>query len=191
MSYLGRARDAVKRAEAEIRQLAAEAVQVGEYDDVQVLADWARHLSEIHTGLQEDAPSPSTTEKAPAVATTRATYPRFSRDEDSIIKVGWSKKTRDEYEQRAPREVLRVLREQMKKLGAPRRPVTTDRMFPLTNDNGAEIPSYQAYLVLRFLKDLGAVEPHGRRGYTVQLNGQLPAALADTLWSGLPTATRG
>ncbi len=180
----------MKGAEAEIRRLAAEAMQLGAYDDVQTLADWARSLAEIYSPVQrvgviEPVGVPESTL---TIRKKREAYPRFHRHEDSIVKIGWSKKARQEYEQKAPRAIIELVLERLKKAGATRRPVRTDELFPLTSGDGAEVPSYQAYLVLRFLTEQGIVEPHGRKGYTGKLGGDAPAALAETLWASLPSA---
>jgi hypothetical protein len=189
MHFVASARDSIMAAEAEIRRLAAEAMKVGAYDDVQTLADWARSLAEIYAPVQAVtvAETVQFADSAAATRKKRQSYPRFYRHEDSIVKVGWSKKERQEYEQKAPRTVIELLVERLKKAGATRGPVPTNKLLPLTSGDGAEIPSYQAYLVLRFLTEKGIVESRGRKGYTGKMGGGTPAALAESLWASLPS----
>ena len=45
--------------------------------------------------------------------------------------------------------------------------VTMELVCPLSTDDHAEIPSYQTYACLAWLRSIGVVKQHGRRGYTV------------------------
>ena len=115
----------------------------------------------------------------------RAEYPKFFRDGDYLVKVSWSKKERGEYQHRAPRRVAELLVAAIAKCASNRRLFTSEDVFPLKDpENGGDVPSYQAYAVLAWFKISGLVQPHGRRGYTAENQGQLSELLTST-WGHL------
>lgn len=181
------ARAAIKAAEAQIRRLATNAMESGLYDEVQQLANWAKSLAEICASDQVADEPVRIRRKRLLPKSDNSAYPRFSKADDHILKIGWSKRTKKEYQQKAPREVLFDLLERLNRSEATRRPVTTESLFPLVDREGGEVPSYQAYLVLRFLRDRGVVVSHGRKGYTIEFGGEAPSELAKSLWAQIPT----
>ena len=54
---------------------------------------------------------------------------------------------------------------------AIRKPVPMDELLPVLGDDGQEIPSYQAYLALSFLRERGIVTQVGRSGYKLDMPG--------------------
>ena len=181
----------LEKAEVELRRLAGEAVEAGSYEDVQQLAEWAKLLAELHGGSPAKAPSGGATPAAPKTTRPRrkkatGKYPHFAREGEVLVKTGWSKKKKTEYEHRAPRSVIASLVAAMKKAGAGRRPVVMERVLPLVDPDKGEIPNYQVYVGLSVLKHIGTVEPHGRQGYTLVLDGRTPEAAANELWDSLP-----
>ena len=63
--------------------------------------------------------------------------------------------------------------------------LTTDDFMPLVDpDDASEIPSYQAYLCLAWLRKVGLVTKQGRQGYTVQRPRDLQR-LVDESWQRL------
>lgn len=191
MEFLGKAIQSLKAAESDLRRLAADAVGVGQYEEVQTLAAWASQVADIYQSHAR-SPGPAAHESGRAGSPAskkrvkrKGSYPHFARSEDTIIKTSWSKKANGEYEHRAPREVLELLLQQFKAVGATRRPVTTDELFPLEDQSGTPVPSYQSYLVLALLKQLELVQAHGRKGYTAQIGAKAPGDIANSVWKQL------
>ncbi|MBX3448932.1 MAG: hypothetical protein KF777_05190 [Planctomycetaceae bacterium] len=200
MAMLDRAADAVRHCETQLRTLIAQASAAGDYDAVDRLTQWARTLSAllsqensaISPGVGDSPVSASAGSRAPGplpahvvggsiagafpASRTRHTakrgakqdYPRFSRQRNDLVKTGWSKKDRQEYQHRAPWAVVEAL---ARRLNDERGKVfTSDDVFPLTSPDGTDIPSYQAYLCLAWLRFEGLVVQEGRQGYFISTN---------------------
>lgn len=100
----------------------------------------------------------------------------------NAAKTAWSKKERTEYEHKAPRGVVDLLAAGIAKKGASARLFTVEDLLPLQYpQDGGEVPGYQVYVALAWLKSTGLVKMHGRRGYSARRG--LPLAdEATTLW---------
>ncbi len=112
------------------------------------------------------------------------TYPKFVRLNEDLHKIGWSKKAKKEYEHKAPREVVDLLAERLVEVGTSGELFTTEDIFPLGRHDDSEIPSYQAYLALAWLRALGVLVQHGRQGYTLATTPIKP--LIEAAWAKLP-----
>jgi len=112
-------------------------------------------------------------------------YPRFKREDNTLVKIGWSKSDRSTYEHRSPRDVLDRLVAAAKAVQVPDQRFTTEDLMPLHDEQGNELPSYQAYLCLAWIVSVGILEKHGRQGYTVAAAGDLDAAV-ESAWQQLP-----
>lgn len=115
------------------------------------------------------------------------TYPRFERDGDKLVKVGWSKKNREAYEHRAPREAVIAFVRHLSSRVAAGEVFAMENVLPAPDVvGGGELPAYQAYLTLAWLRQVGVVDKKGRDGYVLRIepltNGEL-----DRLWGELPT----
>jgi len=193
--------------ESELRKLLAQAAAQGDYDAALRLTQWARLLSAITasphdlttptpsagsaTGPQASSkPSASSHQKRIKRRATRhgkhADYPRFLRLKDDLVKIGWSRRDRREYHHRSPYQYLSLLVNRLVDIGTAGRLFTSEELFPLHDaDDGADVPSYQAYLCLAWLRQVGLVEPRGRQGYTVPETEGLPQKVQQ-LWAALP-----
>lgn len=212
--YSDRAIQLLQAAEHALRQMISEALDAKAYRDVGILADAANTVAALSLKLGEPAggaPETITTptaevqqamggsSAAPAVhasaptqtgrtnaATRRGVYPRFFRDGDRLVKVAWSKKERRTYEHRAPQEIIATLIDVIKKRKGEGKIFEADDILPLTNSNGENYPSYQSYLALAWLRDVGVVIKRGRDGYILKAGTAHREALA-RLWLALPT----
>jgi hypothetical protein len=117
--------------------------------------------------------------------TPGSSYPRFKREGETLVKIGWSKSDRATYEHRSPRDVLNRLVAAVKRVAVRDERFTTEDIMPLHDDQGAELPSYQSYLCLAWLVVADVLEKHGRQGYTVRSAGDLDAAV-ESAWQQLP-----
>src|SRR5262249_43673277 len=106
-----RAARIVGDAENNLKKLLAETAAGGDYSLVVQLAGWAHRLSDLCAEIVKAAPpgaiasgpadAPETTghNVSPAPRKRRAgDYPKFSRNGDTLVKTGWSKAQKSEYE---------------------------------------------------------------------------------------------
>lgn len=113
-----------------------------------------------------------------------STYPRFKREDDTLVKIGWSKSDKATYEHRSPRSVLDNLVHRIQEISGNGLRFTTDQLLPMVDETGTELPSYQCYLCLAWLVAEGLVDRHGRQGYTLDVPGDLGQAV-DAKWQSL------
>ena len=102
------------------------------------------------------------------------------------MKVGWSKKKGREYEHRAPRDLaMRVASHLLMRTTADEL-FTTEDILPVIDPNsGHEIPAYQVYLVLGWLRASELIERHGRDGYRHPAR-ELSEDELERIWDSLP-----
>ncbi len=189
----------LRECEAKLRALVAEAATDGDYAAVQRLADLARAVAGL---VAETAPAAEPPKSAaPDVRAVKPAprpakragdvFPQFYRRGDDLIKVGWSKKVRRKYQHRAPRPVVELTAEAIRRVGAGGRPFTGDSLLPVKNPaDGTDLPAYQVYVALAWMKQLGLVNAIGQRGgYTLGAEKGFDAALTAawpklTEWTG-------
>jgi len=238
MNTQQRGAEVIRRAEGELRSLIAEATESSNYEDLLVLAEWAKRLNGIlsnntlpspldreernatiaYNGDPSASTSVKTKPRMPVVAPTnkvgskrqaspakqsskakakkgsartgaakknRPAYPKFMRDGDHLVKIGWSKKEKAQYEHKSPKSVLGQLLESLLAAGREGHRFTTEDVLPLYEAaDGSEIPSYQAYLCLAWLRSESLIEQHGRQGYSLVKPDRL-AASAEECWERL------
>ncbi|HEX8520908.1 MAG TPA: hypothetical protein VF669_01545 [Tepidisphaeraceae bacterium] len=112
-------------------------------------------------------------------------YPHFCRDGESLVKIGWSKKSRAPYEHKAPKAALVALTSALGEAGKGRRRFVVEDLLPLKSENGTEIPDYQAYVCLAWVRAAGLVQQHGRKGYTLSSRDNFATGI-EHLWEKLP-----
>lgn len=192
--------EALRDCESQLRDLLRQASDARDYDTVQRLADWARALVTLATN---DVLAPRASQPGNVHEQSRAQlkkqrrrsqrkrragnkkYPRFIRLGDELIKIGWSKKQKREYQHKALRRVINLLTERLCEVGGPSELVTTEKLFPLCDSaEKTEIPGYQAYLCLAWLRDSALIEQVGRQGYYVTSPDKLRNAI-DDCWKTL------
>jgi len=116
---------------------------------------------------------------------TKAKYPHFEREGNRLVKVGWSKKHREEYEHRAPRDAVAAFARHLGGTVPEGHVFVVEDLLPVPGVNeDDEVPAYQVYLTLKWLQDIGAVEKKGRDGYVLR-NGVLSEGGIDRYWSAL------
>lgn len=189
-----------------LRDLLAKAAAKGDYSEVIQLTSWAKVIRSLADDAQADhalvaAPSPGKHGDSGAAGAAesrrsikpvshRATskkpegYPKFFRKADELVKIGWSKREREEYQHKAPYNVLNLLVRKLATVGAGGRMFAADDILPLTTDHGTEVPNYQGYLCLAWLRGEGLIESHGRQGYTISNSENLPKGVEER-WQAL------
>jgi len=196
MTSVERAAQILKDAERALRDLLATAAGEGDYEGVLQVTACARQIGELLSALTVPGPEPSAgavlsspTEgaaaatvstaaaeparkgagiKAPTRRPARAPYPQFFRDRDVLVKIAWSKTRRGEYEHKAQFAVVRDLITAIRRAASKNGRFAMESLLPLRSSvSGQEIPSYQTYLCLAWLRAQGLVLQHGRQGYSV------------------------
>jgi len=109
-------------------------------------------------------------------------YPRFRRDGSYLVKTGWSKKSREEYEHRAPVDAVFTIASRLDDMTASGGTVAADDVAAaLSQDGATEVPSYQLYLVLAWMRAEQLLNRIGRTGYAAVFPTEL-AAKARARW---------
>lgn len=211
MGQLEKAHEILLAAETSLRSLIERALAEQEYSDVANIAQIADAIARLLRRNDDRSHSAPSAERRSAnhaesngdepitpVAETAATskahrkrrpvkgeYPRFERDGDKLVKIGWSKRDERVYEHRAPRETVFLVTNALSSK-RPKSVFTMDQVLPLNDNVGHEIPSYQAYLALAWLRSIGAVQRRGKDGYAVA-NGSLDPSNVQRSWNAIPT----
>lgn len=106
--------------------------------------------------------------------------PRFFWRGGHLVKVAHSKKSGD-YSHRTPEKELWFVIRAVSRLGVENRLFTAEAMMEAVSTDGQEVPSYQAYLVLSWLRQEALIEPEGRQGYRVVAGDSLEGAVREKL----------
>jgi hypothetical protein len=120
----------------------------------------------------------------PSRTPKRQVYPQYFREANRLVKRAWSKKERQPYEHKAPREIVDVLLQEVQRRKGHQRPFEAADVMPLVKGNGEEYPSYQSYLALGWLRQAGAVTK-GRQGYLLRPGWDKQRITQ--LWNSLPS----
>lgn len=201
MDRLSQAADILRRAESQIRELLLDSAGDGAYREVSVLAAWAQQLRKLadqssapngtSEGLTEwNASVESARRKQPlgrkAAKGKKGDYPRFYRERDELVKVGWSKKQKAEYRHKAAKHVVFLVTQTLQRTGADGQRFAFDQLLPILDpQTNSEVPSYQTYLVLAWLRNEKLIMQHGRQGYSLLPNINLMDAIEER-WKLLP-----
>jgi len=192
-------------AEKALADAANDAARGGQYDAASLLIELASALKTLSLdarerlapraiGAQVDGKATAhdpISESGPAARSgtrlKKLSYPKFLREGDSLVKVGWSRSKKSEYEHKCPRKVLPILADAIGKAGARGRRFPMERILPLTDPaEGTRIPDYQVYLCLAWFRALGFLIQHGRQGYSLASKAPVEPLL-DSHWASLPS----
>jgi len=202
MNLSPQAVDVLLTAERQLVSLANEASERRDYDGATALLEAARRVKMVGDNGAIVNPSPSQT---PSVAKSnlgvdssmpsaprsarhprKNEYPKFFCDGDSLVKIGWSKAEKAEYEHKSSKKVVVAVAHALAAAGSKGRRFSMDKLLPLTDpDDSSELPTYQCYLSLAWMRHEGLVVQHGRQGYSLPKNGDLPSAI-ERIWAQLP-----
>src|SRR5262249_7433634 len=117
---------------------------------------------------------------------SRASYPRFFRQGNHLVRVAWSRREGREYTHKVTRAVMETLTVAIARPGADGRVFSTDQLLPLRDpEGGGDVPSYQAYVGISLLKQTGLIDQHGRRGYSIPRVAEFSNAVK-AVWEKLP-----
>jgi hypothetical protein len=187
MSTIQAARTLLRQAESSLRQLIEAALRDQRYGDVAEMAALAdglsrlvdpastRHAPEDRLASTPVASRPQTAASTPKrskstrkASTKRTGYPRFVREGDRLVKIGWSKKNKSEYEHRVPRSAVDAFLGKLTSAVKPGRVFEVESLLPVTDQAGEEVPAYQVYVTLAWLREIGVIAKKGRDGYVIE-----------------------
>jgi len=99
----------------------------------------------------------------------RGKYPKYEVKNDTLVRIGWSKKEKREYTHKVSQRVFYETVEVMGRLaqgGAG--PFMAEKIIEQANNAKSEtIPSYQVYVVLGLLRQTNCIKQVGREGYDI------------------------
>lgn len=185
--------DILQGAESDIADLATEASKGRDYEQVERLIAIARQLAAMATRFDAAAaPSASVGAAEPSASASvelskgddgDEDAPVFERDGNELLKTGKSKEG-NVYEHKAPRQTIDALLRAIAGKSTKRGEFRTSRIFPLLDAEGRKLPTYQGYLCLRWLRQIGLVQKIARQRYQM-VDGRDPASTVETAWESL------
>jgi len=174
------------KCEADLRALVAAAADSGDYDAVLRITSWAKQVASMSGPTPAVAPEFRPTAVSAKKVAVRPAYPRFLRRGDHLVKIGWSRRGKSEYEHRAPRQAALILARVAAAAGKDGRIFQVNALLPLIDPkDGSGIPDYQVYLVIAWWRSAGLLDQHGRQGYSIPSANQLHQAV-ESAWMKLP-----
>jgi len=194
-------RDLISGCERGFQDLLKEAVAEREYDAIVPLTNVAKALRELaRTSLASGSKAPDASPAArsekrlrtirakgrPTPQRKRAEYPKFYRRNDDLVKVGWSKREKKEYQHKAPQPAVRAVATAMANAGQDGHIVRIDKLLPLQHGSGSEVANYQVYVCMAWLRNAGLIEQQGRQGYRLTDAAGFEDAVAER-WERLAT----
>ncbi len=196
MDHRQTAIDTLRTAEEGLKAAIQQAVTAEDYDAVDEVTSWIKTIKSLHSSATAGQVSvahvsdvrSSARPLPPAIVAGRAKakqYPKFFRQGDQLVKVGWSKKDRKEYIHKAPYTSVIATANSIQKAAVGKKVFSADKFFPVLSADGQnEVPGYQAYLSLAWFKTLGLVDQKGRQGYAFKTAEPLGTQV-ETSWKGL------
>lgn len=206
MGTIDRAKQVLRDTESALRDLISEGLDRQRYADVAEIAKMADGVARLlnqHSPNSSSAPtatssagtqaqkastpsSKSARKQAQAAGTKKTGYPRFERDGDRLVKVGWSKKNKEAYEHRAPRQAVTAFVRHLASQVESGHVFAVEDLLPVPDvTSGNEVPAYQVYMTLAWLRETDAIEKKGRDGYILRM-ADLADDGIDKLWDQLP-----
>lgn len=196
-------------AETRLRQLTGEAIEGGDYLTTIKLAELAKTINAMISSIENhekcritqvpyNDPSLSivpmrtsaitkTSRRRLQKSKVGSSYPKFLKTPDQLVKIGWSKQEKSEYHHKAPREVVDLVVRSLAQKYVSGKLLATQDLMPLHNpDDGSEIPSYQVYLCLAWLRQIGLISPVGRQGYVMANPGEIEKDVRNR-WDQIPS----
>jgi hypothetical protein len=141
-------------------------------------------VAELDESDDGTVPSPASVTRSTPKGGDSA-YPRFFREGDQLVKVGWSRRLREEYQHKAPRRAVDLVVATIAKAGGDGKLIKPEQIMPVHDAaDRCDVPVYQVYVSLAWLKSAGLVLAHGRSGYSIKRGKDLTVAVK-ALWNGL------
>lgn len=146
-------------------------------------------LAQPEVTTEPSAPAAPRSETTPQASPKpkKSDYPKFLREKQDLVKLGWSPREKGPYEHRVPKAALDAVVAVVASMGKAGHRFTMDEVHKaLASAKRADhVPSYQTYAVASWLKWAGMVLQHGRQGYTI-VRPQTFATSIEAAWQSLP-----
>ena len=190
MSRINSGKQILRDAEQAIQRLLAAAAIDGDYCSLPPLMEWAHQIA-VLAGKEDESATPAAPSPSKAIQRLGRSrrqrpkkrkstgYPRFIRDEDCLVKIGWSKSDSSEYEHKAAKDAVEAVVSSLSRAGRRGKRFSMEALLPFKKPDESPLPDYQSYLILAWLRASGLVVQHGRLGYTIPSDILLPEAVKD------------
>jgi hypothetical protein len=207
MDTIQNARKVLHEAEEALRKLIEAALAEQRYKEVGEVAELADSVARLMRGVGIEgarktpgaeptahslmaevpsAPPAIRTPKPQRKASAGSQSPTGGRDGNRLVKVGWSKKNKKEYEHRVPRDVVSTFVRHLADHAKDGQVFAVEDLMPVVDPAGEEVPAYQIYVTLAWLRDSGVLEKKGRDGYVLTQSSVVNGNI-DDLWESIPT----
>lgn len=164
--------------EADLRRFVSDAAAEGDYEIVLRLTACAKQVAAIAASVNDDAGRGSMSRRASRAGLNGKSadsnhvhsngYPRFGCRREHLIRIGPTKGGSAEYQHKTARPAVDAVVSAVLEAGREGRVFTTRDCLPVVlPSSGSEVPGYQVYNVLAWLKQMGLVDQHGRQGYSI------------------------
>ena len=204
MAVSGRICKILTRAECGVRDTMQSEISAGNYSQLPMLASIAEGLAGLIAkagpARERDRPDENLAERQPEVSkpqsgtsdravrraakaanstvntapTEKTKYPFYEVGDDSICKVGWSKKSSEEYRHYAPMTAAKSLAGHIDKTQIPGHAWTVEELgCVVDSEAGNELPSYQIYLAIGWMRFNGLLLKQGRSRYAAVGGGEI------------------
>jgi len=165
----------IEAAEKQCTDLILEAVRAQDRKGMELAGQVAIRLRDIIETLKHPATASGSHSPAAAKRTEtrrkvrKGEYPKFHVEDGCLVKVGWSKKAKEEYVHKMPQETYEGLLEIISRRAAESsKEFTAEEILQATDQLAEPVPNYHVYIALGFLQARGILEKHGRSGYIVR-----------------------
>ncbi|MBN2018716.1 MAG: hypothetical protein JW749_00650 [Sedimentisphaerales bacterium] len=183
----------LKRTEEELREAIVEAARVGEYRDVDIGRSVAVTIKEMcerisGNGFKSTKPTEEKRDidrKAKKKISRRGKpegLPRIEIRNNSLYRIGWSKKQKEEYEHKVPKAAFDTIINTMAALAKGKNgPFMAEAVIDKINETTEDsLPAYQVYVVLAALREWNIINQNGREGYSIPTD---VAEKAQNMWT--------
>ena len=174
-------------AEQHLRELIIEAAREGDYLGVDTARDLAVSVNQLINRLSDGETSTKKSmikneikgkkvsrakKRAGLKKKTPSGYPKFTVRDDTLVRIGWSKKEKREYQHKVPKSLFDLTIKTMGDLAKSRNgPFMAEEIVEHINENNSEsVPGYQVYVVIGFLREKGCIKQEGREGYRIPVD---------------------
>lgn len=167
--------------ELNLRKMAAETLESGDYDAGRRIASIAERLSHLAGTFHKMENSKLGLE--PKVRQQIPGRTPFVRSGDMIIRLGKQRKGNGTYRHRVPLSIVHAVAGRAESWSRTEALMSAEDFTEAASNGGAVPPQYQVYGAMKWLEQLGILRRHGRRGYSAPD----PGKVRDLLESGLGT----
>jgi hypothetical protein len=203
-TFMKQAHGILRDAEVKLCELIPKALEGRRDEEAARLMELARLLADARcsraasaSGEPSEAAAPAAAEaprglkperkrKAKIKRKKASPYPKFLREGNALLKLGWSRKSKTEYEHRAPREAVLAVAARVAEVATTMTRFTVEDLGDVRTAQGEQpISNCQVYLCIAWFRRAGLLVQHGRRGYSLPLAPAKFPAKVKSAWGEL------